>query len=242
MLSLLPRFWESLTVTNGDSLPLWLKVGIAALYLGIVVLTAELLNRLSPSPAEVTRKIVHIGAGQVVLFAWWLNIPGWIGAIAGVLAAMIAVISYRLPILPSLESVGRHSYGTLFYAISMGLLVGGFFTLQLPVFAAIGILVMAWGDGCAALVGRRWGKHPYEVLGSTKSWEGSATMAMISFGVTLGLLSIDQSFNGAFVVVALLVALLSTVLESFSRWGIDNFTVPVFSGIFAFGCVSVLGI
>ena len=218
----------------------WFAIGLASIYLLSLVLTAELLNRLSPSPAEVTRKIVHIGAGQVVLIAWWLEIPGWVGAIAGVLAAVIAIVSYRFPILPSLESVGRHSYGTLFYAISIGGLVGGFFSFGQPVFAAIGILVMAWGDGLAALVGQRWGKHPYNVLDSKKSWEGSGTMAIIGFGITSGLLTIHFVFSGPIILIAAIVAVVSTGLETFSRWGIDNLTVPVGSSLLAFGLAQFL--
>nr|WP_249214012.1 MULTISPECIES: diacylglycerol/polyprenol kinase family protein [unclassified Synechocystis] len=216
-------------------LSLWMAVGLAATYLGAVVLTAELLNRLSPSPAEVTRKIVHIGAGQVVLIAWWLDIPGWVGAIAGVFAAGIALLSYRLPILPSLESVGRHSYGTLFYALSIGLLVGGFFSVGLPVFAAIGILVMAWGDGMAALVGQKWGRHRYEVFGFRKSWEGTLVMVLASFLVTVALLGYTFGFTASCFVVAGMVAIASAGLESFSRWGIDNLTVPMGSALIAFG-------
>lgn len=212
---------------------------MATVYLLILVLTAELLNRLSPSPAEVTRKIVHIGAGQVVLIAWGLAIPGWVGAIAGVLAAGIAMVSYRLPILPSLESVGRHSYGTLFYAISIGALVGGFFSVGQPVFAAIGILVMAWGDGLAALVGQRWGNHPYKVFNAQKSWEGSGTMAMIGFGVTSGLLTLHFGFSGTILIIAAIVAVVSTGLETFSRWGIDNLTVPVGSSLLTYGLVQL---
>lgn len=212
---------------------------MATVYLLVLVLTAELLNRLSPSPAEVTRKIVHIGAGQVVLIAWGLAIPGWVGAIAGVLAAGIAMVSYRLPILPSLESVGRHSYGTLFYAISIGALVGGFFSVGQPVFAAIGILVMAWGDGLAALVGQRWGNHPYTVFNAQKSWEGSGTMAMIGFGITSGLLTLHFGFSGTILIIAAIVAVVSTGLETFSRWGIDNLTVPVGSSLLTYGLVQL---
>ncbi len=235
----MPIFAQFLFETT-DIPQFWFAIGLASVYLLSLVLTAELLNRLSPSPAEVTRKIVHIGAGQVVLIAWWLEIPGWVGAIAGVLAAVIAIVSYRFPILPSLESVGRHSYGTLFYAISIGGLVGGFFSLGQPVFAAIGILVMACGDGLAALVGQRWGKHPYNVLDSKKSWEGSGTMAIIGFGITSGLLTIHFGFSGPIIMIAAIVAVVSTGLETFSRWGIDNLTVPVGSSLLAFGLTQFL--
>ncbi|MFM1842341.1 MAG: hypothetical protein RLZZ490_1077 [Cyanobacteriota bacterium] len=235
MLNYFSLIFAQLWLETTNNPQFWLAIALAAAYLLILVVTAELLNRLSPSPAEVTRKIVHIGAGQVVLIAWWLDIPGWVGAIAGVLAAVIAILSYRLPILPSLESVGRHSYGTLFYAISIGILVGGFFTLGQPVFAAIGILVMAWGDGLAALVGQRWGKHAYKIFNAQKSWEGSGTMALIGFGITGGLLTFHFGFAGEILIIAAIVAVVSTALETFSRWGIDNLTVPLGSSLLAFG-------
>ncbi|AIE74428.1 phytol kinase [Synechocystis sp. PCC 6714] len=227
-------FLTEVSPNSAIAVPLWMAVAMAAIYLGAIILSAELLNRLSPSPAEVTRKIVHIGAGQVVLIAWWLGIPGWVGSIAGLLAALIAVLSYRLPILPSLESVGRHSYGTLFYAISIGLLVGGFFSAGLPVFAAIGILVMAWGDGLAALVGQRWGKHPYKVFGFRKSWEGTTTMVLASFLVTVLLLGYSFGLTATVFALAVMVAITGAGLESFSRWGIDNLTVPIVSALIAF--------
>jgi phytol kinase len=95
---------------------------------------------------------------------------------------------------------------------------------------------MAWGDGLAALVGQRWGRHSYKILGSQKSWEGSGTMALVSFLVTGLLLSFTHSFSPGILAIAAIVALASTGLESFSRWGIDNLTVPVGSALLAFGC------
>ena len=50
------------------------SVGIIALYLGFIVLLAEVINRVTETSGEITRKIVHIGSGQVLLLAW-NNIP-----------------------------------------------------------------------------------------------------------------------------------------------------------------------
>ena len=81
---------------------------------------------------------------------------------------MIAIISYITPILPSINSVGRKSLGTLFYALSIGILASLFWQ-DYPQYTTIGILVMAWGDGIAAIIGQRFGKHTYQVFNITKA-------------------------------------------------------------------------
>lgn len=212
----------------------WSAIAWVGIYLGVLILIAETLNRFSDQPGEVTRKIVHIGSGQVVLLAWWLKIPAWVGVEAAIVAGGVAILSYFLPILPSLESVGRRSLGTLFYAISMGLLIGYFFSRQQPEYAALGILIMAWGDGLAALIGQNFGQHPYQLWGIRKTWEGSLTMLVVSFVVTVLMLGIIQPISLSLIAIALMVAILATFLETFSQFGIDNLTVPLGSAILAF--------
>ncbi|AFY77039.1 MAG: phosphatidate cytidylyltransferase [Hydrococcus sp. C42_A2020_068] len=223
-----PLFWvESLS-------SLWFPLSLVILYLGFILVLAEGLNRLTNTNGELTRKVVHIGAGHVILFAWWLNIPAWIGIGASAIACCIALLSYVVPILPSINSVGRKSLGTFFYAISIGILIGWFWTLNQPQYAAIGILVMAWGDGLAGIIGQNFGKHTYRVFGMTKSWEGSLTMTGASFLVTsLILLAVDGNIWQTWL-TSLAVAVVATGLESFSKLGVDNFTVPIGSAALAF--------
>lgn len=121
------------------------QIPLVAGWLGLILVVAEGLNRVFSVNAEVSRKIVHIGTGNVILFAWWLNIPTWVGIAASVISGIIALISYQTPILPSINSVGRKSLGTFFYAISIGVLIGWFWTIKQPQYAALGILIMAWG-------------------------------------------------------------------------------------------------
>ncbi len=211
------------------------SVLLVGVYLALLITGAELLNRFSHQPGEITRKIVHIGSGQVLLFAWWLNIPGWVAVGAGFVAACIALLSYYLPILPSLESVGRRSFGTFFYALSISLLAGYFFPRHSPEFAALGIMVMAWGDGLAALVGQNFGKHPYTFAGMKKSWEGSLAMLAVSFVLTLLILVPVLGWSYPLVVIAILVAITATLLETVSSFGVDNITVPLGSAWLAYG-------
>ncbi|MEO0456234.1 MAG: diacylglycerol/polyprenol kinase family protein [Cyanobacteria bacterium P01_A01_bin.114] len=216
------------------SLEIAWHTGLVALWLLLVGGLSEGARRLGYSP-EITRKIVHIGAGHVILFAWWLAIPMWIGLLASVLFAGIALASYRLPILPGINSVGRKSLGTFFYALSIGLVIGWFWPLHQPFYGVIGILIMCWGDGLAALIGQRWGRHPYQLLSEKKSWEGSLTMLIISFGVTAAVLIPIQGSIWQTWAVSGCVAIAATILEAFSKLGIDNLSVPIGAAALAFG-------
>ncbi len=210
----------------------WPQVALAALWLGFVGLLAWGVSRSFPQ-AEIVRKVVHIGTGNVILLAWWLKIPASVGITASILFSIITFLSYYFPFVPLINGVGRHSLGTFFYAVSIGVLVAVFWPLGQPQFAALGILVMTWGDGLAALVGQRLGRHPYKIWGMQKSWEGSLTMAIVSFGVSslilLGVYGPSLPVGG----IALAVALVATGLEAFSKYGIDNLTVPLGSAAIA---------
>ncbi|MBE9222843.1 phosphatidate cytidylyltransferase [Cyanobacterium stanieri LEGE 03274] len=211
-----------------------LPISLVGFYLGILILISEILRRYYRANSEITRKIVHIGAGQVILLAWWLNIPSYLILLASLGASMVAIISYFLPILPSVNGVGRKSLGTLFYALSIGILTVLFWDKSLPQFTAIGILVMTWGDASAALIGQKWGKHKYQFLGSKKSWEGSLTMMLVSAIVILSILCFVYPWHNYFILITLSTAILATFLETFSIIGIDNLTVPVFSALFCY--------
>ena len=209
-------------------------MGIVLAYLCALVGCAELLSRTTSMSAELTRKMVHIGSGNVILIAWLGHIPYKVGVAAAFVAGIIALVSYFLPILPSINSVGRQSLGSFFYALSMGILIWWFWSINQPYFAALGILVMTWGDGLAAVIGTNFGKHPYKIFGNKKSYEGTATMFFVSlviaflFLIPLSLLAWQQ------VIIATVIALAATFLESFSQFGIDNLIVPVGSAAIAF--------
>ncbi len=217
-----------------------IKVAIAALWLALVGLTAIGVDRVVPEGSELVRKVVHIGTGNIVLLAWWMNIPGWIGVSAGVFFAIVTLASYRFQLLPRIDNVGRKSFGTFFYAVSIAVLVGWFWGVNRPEFGVLGILVMTWGDGLAGLVGKRFGRHRYQLWGMEKSWEGSLTMAIVATLVSGIILSNVVASTAQLITISFTVGILSAVLEAFSNLGIDNLTVPILSAAIAYSLVSIL--
>ncbi|KAM3098670.1 diacylglycerol/polyprenol kinase family protein [Phormidesmis sp. 146-35] len=216
------------------------QVAVVLVWLTIVALLAEGVNRFTQAGSEMVRKVVHIGTGNVILIAWWLKIPMWVGVSASIVFSAIALLSYYVPILPSINSIGRKSLGTFFYAVSIGVLVAWFWTLNLPQFAALGILVMTWGDGFAAIIGQRFGRHPYKLWNMQKSWEGSSAMAVISFVVSASILLTTQGNLWQVWLISLIVGAIAASLEAFSKYGIDNLTVPIGSATIAYFLTQVL--
>lgn len=216
-----------------------LGVGVVAAWLSLVLLTAEMIYRWTHWGAEVSRKIVHIGTGNIILLAWWFEIPTILGIIASIFFSGLTLLSYRYPVLPSVSGIGRQSWGTFFYAVSIGVLLACFWP-DYPEFAALGILIMAYGDGLAAIIGQRWGRHPYQIGEIKKSWEGSFTMAFVTIVITGLVLGVQGNLSGGYILlIALVLGVVATGLETFSRWGIDNLTVPLGSAGLAWGLESL---
>ncbi|NER78332.1 MAG: phosphatidate cytidylyltransferase [Leptolyngbya sp. SIO1D8] len=225
---------EAFLEFTGWPLPV-VQIVAVGLWLGLIGLITEAVYLTKSVSTEITRKIVHIGAGNVILLAWWLQTPTWMGITASVIFSLVALTSYWLPILPGINSVGRTSLGTFFYAISIGILTAVFWPQEHPEFAALGILAMTWGDGMAALIGQAYGRHTYEVWGVKKSWEGSSVMLLATFVTSYAVLMSVQGWAGISLAIALLAAVFATLLEAFSKLGIDNLTVPLGSAFLAYG-------
>jgi phytol kinase len=225
---------DTLLKFTGWPLPI-VQIALVGAWLLLIGGLAEGLYLAKAVSSEITRKIVHIGAGNVILLAWWLQTPAWMGITASVIFSLVALLSYWLPILPGINSVGRTSLGTFFYAVSIGVLTAAFWGQGHPEFTALGILTMTWGDGMAALVGQSLGRHSYQVWDMQKSWEGTSAMLLVSFLAGLGVLSAVHGWSGSITAIAFTAALCATGLESFSKLGIDNLTVPLSSAFLAYG-------
>ena len=179
---------------------------------------------LWPHQRELSRKIVHIGTGPVLPLAWLLHIPFSIAVPCALVVTLLAFINHRWNLLPAVEDVGRNSYGTVAYGIAICLLLILFWA-EHPAAACAGVLVMAFGDGLAGLIGRAVRSPSWTILDQRKSIIGTTTMAIASAVVLLALVLMTQSQLTPFRLLA--VCTLAVGLEQLSVWGIDNLTVPL---------------
>jgi dolichol kinase len=111
----------------------------------------------------------------------------------------------------------RVSYGELFFAL--GILIAVQLSWPNIALFQLAILVLAFSDPVAALVGIPFGKHTYTILDEKRSLEGSTAclivtvLLLIIFGVPL--------------IPSIIISVVVATMEAFSLRGSDNLMLPI---------------
>jgi dolichol kinase len=98
-----------------------------------------------------------------------------------------------------------------------------FFFYDQPWIIAVGIAAMSYGDGFAALIGERYGKHKFKISSDTKSVEGSLGMFLVLM-VSLFIVLIYFNVTIPSLLVIPCVAITATIFEAITPKGLDNLT------------------
>jgi phytol kinase len=207
-------------------------LAVVAGWLAMVLAMALLVRHRWPQQREWSRKLVHIGTGPVVLLAWGFGIGRGLALPLALLVTAATALNHRFQLLPAVEDVGRRSYGTVAYGASISLLLALFWP-QHPLAVAAGVLVMAFGDGLAGLVGPALPSRRWQLWGQTKSLAGTGCMLLAAVAVLLLLTALAAASDQPAPSPALClgVAVLATALEQWSVYGVDNLSVPVVTGV-----------
>jgi phytol kinase len=213
-------------------------VGSYAFVFGLIG-AATLLMKRQVLDAHATRKVIHIGVAHWWLVAMALFDNPWVASIGPVSFIVINAVDIRVRLLRAMdEGADRRNWGTVYFPVSLLVLVNLCWRGAMPAWVGgIGVLVLGWGDGLAALVGEASSGDGVRIWGGRKSLAGTATMFAASFVVTLVFTLV---FNGRFAAllpaagVAAAIAAAATLVEVFTPLGIDNITVPlVTAGLYA---------
>lgn len=206
---------------------------VSYVFIFVVIGISTVLQKKQVLKDEGARKFIHIGVAH-----WWIiamvffdNV--YFAIIPPITFIILNYASYKMNLIKSMERGGKGNLGTVYFPISLLILVLLTFTDVIgasPYIGAIGILIMGYGDGLAAVIGKKYGKHP---LAFGKSIEGSLTMFIVSFVVTFVILIRYGSLASA-LLVGLGVAIAATFIELFTPKGFDNLTVPLGTAMLAF--------
>lgn len=190
---------------------------------------AEAVRAWRGWPTEFTRKVIHIAAGSWVIGIVCIFDHWWWGVVPTASFVILNYIFYRFTIFKAMDTRGS-TPGTVYFALSITILLLLLWPRGQERVVAAGVMPMTWGDAFASLIGVRWGRHRYQVLGSRRSWEGSAAMFVFSLLATFLVLLVGLPLSTAEgFLYSFLTALGATVVEAFSPWGLDNLSVPFFS-------------
>ena len=200
-----------------------IKFAVIFLYLFLIFSISIVSKILNENNKEIFRKIIHIGIGPLIPIAQFLRIDQKSALIFTGIVSLMVLINYTYKLFPTIEDVERKSYGTIFYCLSLFILIWLFWDKD-PYALIAGFFIMTFGDGLAGLIGKSYNSKSWIIFKQKKSLFGTLTMFLTSIIVVCSLGYAQQnSVNLNYFVIAFL----ATVLEQFSVLGIDNFIVPI---------------
>jgi len=205
-----------------------IKFTVILLYLFSIFLISIVFKNHNKDSKEIVRKIIHIGIGPLIPIAQFLKINQNSALIFTGIVSLMVFINYNYKLFPTIEDVERKSYGTLFYCLSLFILIYLFWDKD-PYALISGFFIMTFGDGLAGLIGKSFNSKSWIFFKQKKSLFGTMTMFLISLIVVC---SIGYAQKNSLNLNYFAIAFFATLLEQFSVLGIDNFIVPIYSALF----------
>ncbi len=204
------------------------KFTVILLYLFSIFLISIVFKKNNENSGEIVRKIIHIGIGPLIPIAQFLKINQNSALIFTGIISLMVFINYTYKLFPTIEDVDRKSYGTLFYCLSLFILIYLFWDKD-PYALISGFFIMSFGDGLAGLIGKSFNSKSWIFFKQKKSLFGTMTMFLTSLIVVC---SIGYTQQNSLNLNYFAIAFFATLLEQFSVLGIDNFIVPISSALF----------
>ncbi|UCF63226.1 MAG: DUF92 domain-containing protein [bacterium] len=222
----------------------WLHLLLLFCVILILIMISEIARKYLHWPQEVTRKIVHISVGLLLLSTPLLLETALPLLAISAFFTLFNFIALQYNLLPGIH-IERNNYGTVYYAFSFFVLILLFWEGHKVVIIA-SMMIMAVGDALAAIVGKKVRKsHAYRLVRDQKTLEGSLTMFLVStLVVYLTFLLYPDTMNtmnytsGHFLLFAVITAVVSTSAEALGDRGNDNLTVPLLSGFILYFLLS----
>ncbi|AAB89938.1 MULTISPECIES: diacylglycerol/polyprenol kinase family protein [Archaeoglobus] len=179
----------------------------------------------------VSRKFLHIMVGNIAFILPFFEsrfVMAFLAAFPFVVLTFL--MSPHSPVkLSSRTSVAGHGLGLVYYSIAWTVLAYAFF--DRPDVIAVGIMAMSYGDGLASLIGGRYGKRKFRILGDEKSLEGSVAMFL---GCVASFSVVSLYYHGSAGPLLLPLAAFATVVEAVTPKGLDNLSVSILTAILYF--------
>ena len=207
----------------------FLGIIVSYLYIALVILGAKIFEKRGK---EASRKFIHIMLGNWWIIAMHFFTSVWFAVFVPATFVIINYLSYKKDLIKVMERDEKDGLGTVYYAVALLILaIISFGIFKNPALGLVPTLVMAYGDGLAAVIGKGIKSKKYKLGESKKSVAGSLTMFVIStflIGVYLWFAHSTIFWKTAhWPLVACLMGFAITGIEAVSGKGWDNITVPL---------------
>ena len=123
------------------------------IYLFALLFIAEIIRKAKNYPNSFTRKCIHIGVGFWSFFAYLGFDSLWAVLIPPGSFVLINLLSYRFTLFKAMEMEGKKNPGTIFYPLSVCILLAIFWAEPTRIIPIMALFVMGLGLRAWANVG-----------------------------------------------------------------------------------------
>lgn len=208
-----------------------LIVTFACVSLFLILLITEALKRHDIIAGENSRKTIHIFSGFLLALLPVIASRREIFAVLFLFLVGIILFVRVLHKFSAIDDVQRYTWGSILYPIGLMLVLVIFDELVIFSFAT---LMLALADGFAAVIGHRYGKYHYHILGADKTFLGSFVFFLIAttiFLVYANNYGTDATLTYIFIASG---ALGLTIAEGSIGAGFDNLVIPMITASILF--------
>lgn len=187
----------------------------------VLIAGIEICKRRFSIPTFYTRRIIHMGTAVVAGIAPLFVTKDELVVVSIIFAGFL-LAGHFSSLLSAIHDVERKTFGDVYLPLSVALSAQLFLPNDLMAFQ-FGIFIMGISDPLAGLVGERFGKHYFTILGNKKSLEGSLAFFASS-------LIIMFLFIPTFGYSLILIPTVLTLVEFLLIYGLDNLALPIVAG------------
>ena len=207
----------------------WLGLLVSFTYIALVIVSAKMFEKKGK---EISRKFIHIMLGNWWIIAMLFFDNVWFAAFGPAVFVIVNYLSYKKDLIKVMERDEQDGFGTVYYALSLLILaIVSFGIFKNPALGLVPTLVMAYGDGLAAIIGKKTKSKRYKLSDTKKSFAGSLTMfliALVFIGGYLWFVNMDVFWTSThWPLISIMMAFCITAIEAISGKGIDNVSVPI---------------
>lgn len=212
-----------------------LKLFLLLLIIVCSVVVSEYTARNDLLKIEISRKILHIITSLIAAVSPVLISNHDLLFISGSAILIITFIAVKSNLFVNIVTIKRKNWGIVFLALSYTILLflfpGGNSWI-----VTLSLLILAFADSAAALIGNNFAKAFFNLTTDRKSYLGS----FVFYTVTLFIVNLFYLFYLKdsllidyyhFLLFSLMLALILTFFEVISSFGFDNFSVPIISAL-----------
>lgn len=215
---------------------------ISFLFVFVVIGLATVFQKKGILMEEGSRKMIHIGVSNWWILAMIFFDSPWEASIVPLCFVAINYVSYKKQLFSAMERDGqKEDLGTVYYAVSLFLLAMWTFWMKRPEIGLLGILIMGYGDGFAAIVGKKFGRRKLP-WNQKKTLAGSGMVFFFGAVITMIVLRLyyPQISGLECVWIGIIMGVLSFGVESVTPFGLDNLSLPILSSLMFYGLMNMI--